>query len=87
MKRLDEGYERGAAASRQREAIHGGVMKDEKQRGEHEWSVLLLSERGKMKDFEEKKRRVGVYKSWRVRGELYSDDSMGRPVAPKRHGK
>jgi len=41
----------------------------------------------KMKDFERKKRRVGVYKSWRVRGELYSDDSMGRPVAPKRNGK
>lgn len=34
-----------------------------------------------------KKRRVGVYKSWRVRGELYSDDSMGRPVALKRNGK
>lgn len=29
MKRLNERYERGAAASRQREAIHGGVMKGE----------------------------------------------------------
>jgi hypothetical protein len=39
MKRLDEVYERGAAASRQRGAIHGGVMKDEKQRREYEWVV------------------------------------------------
>jgi len=30
---------RGTAASRQREAIHGEVMKDEKQRREHEWIV------------------------------------------------
>jgi len=43
MKRLDEGYERGAAASRQRETMHGGVMK-ENMSGSY---IVLLSARKK----------------------------------------
>ena len=47
---------REAAASRQREAIHGGVMKDEKQRREHEWFVYSSPNcEGKDKDLKRKK--------------------------------
>jgi hypothetical protein len=58
MKRFGEGRERGATASRQREAIHGGVMKDEKQRREHEWIVYSSPKcEEKMMDFKKKEGR------------------------------
>jgi hypothetical protein len=56
MKRSNERYERGAAASRQREAIHGGVMKDESNVENMNGScIVLLTARKKMMDFEKKK--------------------------------
>jgi len=50
---------RGAAASRQREAMHGGVMK-ENMNGSY---IVLLSARKKMMDFKKKKKGGWEYTS------------------------